>query len=229
VQYRDLTGAFSVPSWVGDTGSSLRGVGLGLYDQGRGIVSLAAPAGWRAVADGTADAYHEGGIGLAVNQFNPAHHFLANVDNGWQLAQQGCITQATRALTNATINAATTAAIATSAARTLPTRHPTPATETVSGAEKLIGESRTYVDLTRGGSIRNIGTDATHSEFAGTLTSSGWISRTSKDSAVQILQKDGAKYVLRSKNSSGYPGWTADFTPAGSKQHILEIRLGYTP
>jgi hypothetical protein len=112
VQYRDLTGAFSVPSRVGDTGSALRGVGLGLYDQGRGIVSLATPAGWRALADGTVDAYHEGGIGLAVNQFNPVYHFLVNVDNGWQFAQQGCITEAGRAFTNATFDAATTLTIA---------------------------------------------------------------------------------------------------------------------
>jgi hypothetical protein len=101
-------------------------------------------------------------------------------------------------------------------------------TETASGAEKLIGESRTYVDLTRGGSVRNIGTDATHSEFTDTLTSSGWISRTSKDGAVQILQKDGAKYVLREKAGS-YSGWSADFTPAGSSDVALKIRLGYQP
>jgi hypothetical protein len=104
------------------------------------------------------------------------------------------------------------------------------APETEAGAaERLLGEPHTYVDRTRGGSIRNVGTDATHSEFADTLTSGGWTSRTSSDGVMQIFQKDGAKYVLRSKNSSGYPGWTVDFTPAGAKQHILEIRLGYTP
>jgi hypothetical protein len=42
-----------------------------------------------------------------------------------------------------------------------------------------------------------------------------------------MFEKDGAKYVLRDKNSSNYAGWTADFTPAGSKKHVLEIRLGY--
>lgn len=92
-----------------------------------------------------------------------------------------------------------------------------------------IGDARSYVNLTEGGSIRNVGTNVTHTEFAETLTSGGWISRPSKDGAVQIFQRDGAKYVLRSKNSSGYPGWTADFTPAGSTRHTLEIRLGYAP
>jgi hypothetical protein len=92
-----------------------------------------------------------------------------------------------------------------------------------------IGDARTSIDLTKGGSVRNVGTNTTHTEFAENLTSGGWISRTSKDGAVQIFQRDGAKYVLRSKNSSGYPGWTADFTPAGSTRHTLELRLGYTP
>jgi RHS repeat-associated protein len=92
-----------------------------------------------------------------------------------------------------------------------------------------IGGARSYVDLTKGGSIRNVGTNATHTEFAETLINGGWISRTSKDGAVQIFERDGAKYILRSKNSSGYPGWTADFTPAGSAGHTLEIRLGYMP
>ena len=92
-----------------------------------------------------------------------------------------------------------------------------------------IGDARNYVSLTKGGSIRNVGTNTSHTEFAETLTSGGWMSRTSKDGAVQIFQRDGAKYVLRSKNSSGHAGWTVDFTPAGSTRHTLEIRLGYVP
>jgi RHS repeat-associated protein len=92
-----------------------------------------------------------------------------------------------------------------------------------------LGSSSTYIDLTRGNSIRNIGTNVTHTEFAENLTNSGWASRMSKDGSVQIFVNGGAKYILRSKNSSGYPGWTADFTPTGSKGHTLEIRLGYTP
>lgn len=90
-----------------------------------------------------------------------------------------------------------------------------------------LGDARTYVNLTRRNSIRNVGTDATHAEFVDTLERAGWTSSTSKNGDVQIMQKDGAKFVLRSKNSSGYEGWTADFTPAGSKKHTVEIRLGY--
>ena len=103
------------------------------------------------------------------------------------------------------------------------------AAKTVDDAIEGIGDARSYVNLTKGGSIRNVGTNTTHTEFAETLTSGGWISRTSKDGAVQIFQRNGAKYVLRSENSSGYAGWTADFTPAGSTRHTLEIRLGYVP
>lgn len=91
-----------------------------------------------------------------------------------------------------------------------------------------IAQSRTYVELTAGGSIRNVGTNATHTEFTDNLTAGGWISRTSKDGAVQIFQRDGAKYVLRERAGS-YGGWTADFTPAGAGDVTLKIRLGYTP
>lgn len=96
----------------------------------------------------------------------------------------------------------------------------------VSGAEELIGGARTYVDLTRGGSVRNIGTNATHTEFGEALKSGGWTSRVSKDGAVQIFEKDGAKYVLREKADS-YSGWTGEFTPAESPSSTLKIRLGY--
>lgn len=90
------------------------------------------------------------------------------------------------------------------------------------------GDSCSIVDLTRPHSIRNIGTDVTHTDFAGTLTSEGWTSRAvGPGRRFTLFEKDGAKYLLRDKNSSGYNGWTADFTPAGSKKHVLEIRLGY--
>ena len=89
----------------------------------------------------------------------------------------------------------------------------------------LPGESQTYIDQTTGGSIKNIGTSSTHTEFADTLTNNGWIAQTSKDGTVQIFTKDGAKYVLREKAAS-YAGWPADFTPAGSPRATLKIRLG---
>lgn len=100
---------------------------------------------------------------------------------------------------------------------------------TKAGEEGLEGISRSYVNITKGSSIRNVGTNASHTEFADSLTKGGWAARTSKDGNVQVFAKDGAKYVLRSKNSSNFPGWTADFAPAGSARHSLEIRLGYRP
>jgi len=42
--------------------------------------------------------------------------------------------------------------------------------------------------------------------------SGGWTSRASTDGTVRIFEKGGAKYILRSKNSSDFAGWTADFT-----------------
>lgn len=93
-------------------------------------------------------------------------------------------------------------------------------------AESIVAESRTYVDLTRGGSIRNVGTNATHTEFAETLTQSGWASRVSSDGAVRIFEQHGARYVLRQQAGS-YSGWSADFTPAGSAGTTLKLRLGF--
>lgn len=68
-------------------------------------------------------------------------------------------------------------------------------------AESIVAESRTYVDLTRGGSIRNVGTNAMHTEFAETFTQNGWASRVSSDGAVRIFEQNGARYVSRT------PGW----------------------
>jgi hypothetical protein len=93
-------------------------------------------------------------------------------------------------------------------------------------AETVVAESRTYVDLTRGGSIRNVGTNATHAEFAETLTQNGWAPRVSSDGAVQIFEQNGARYVLRQQAGS-YSGWSADFTPAGSASTTLKLRLGF--
>jgi hypothetical protein len=93
-------------------------------------------------------------------------------------------------------------------------------------AAEGVGEARTYLNLTRGGSIRNIGTNASHTEFAQTLTAEGWSARTSADGAVQIFEKDGARYVLRNKAAS-YGGWTADFYASGSSKITLKLRLGH--
>ncbi len=88
------------------------------------------------------------------------------------------------------------------------------------------GGARSYRDLTKGSSIRNIGTNATHREFADSLAKGGWSSRRSADEAVQIFQKDGARYVLRNKADS-YGGWTADFYRQGSSKITHQLRLGY--
>ncbi len=103
----------------------------------------------------------------------------------------------------------------------------TGAAKGVSAAEKLIGESRTYIDLTKGGSVRNVGTNTTRMEFAESLSNDGWPSRASKDGLVQIFERDGSKYILREKADS-YSGWTADFNPAGSPNTTLKLRLGYS-
>jgi hypothetical protein len=87
-------------------------------------------------------------------------------------------------------------------------------------------ESSTYIDVTLGGSIRNIATSVTETEFADTLDANGWTSSISKDGAVQIFEKDGAKYVLR-EYAGSYSGWSADFTPSGSSDVTLKLRLGY--
>ena len=122
---------------------------------------------------------------------------------------------------------------------------PTPAGKAVKGAKALkragnaaqhgddavkrAGDIRAYVDLTRPGAhARNVGTNATYTEFAETLIARGWSLKPSKDGAVQIFERDGAKYVLRD-GAKSWGGWTADFTPAGAYGATLKIRLGYTP
>lgn len=93
---------------------------------------------------------------------------------------------------------------------------------------QLLVHNCSYVDLTKPGSIRNVGTDISHTDFANNLGAAGWASRSSKDGSVLILERGGAKYTLRSKADS-YAGWTAEFFPAGSSSATLKIRLGYTP
>ncbi len=95
------------------------------------------------------------------------------------------------------------------------------------GEKGLDGASRTYIDITRSKSaIRNIGTDATHTEFADNLTAQGWSSRVVGDGKATLFEKDGARYSLR-EDADSYHGWTADYTPAGARQTTLKIRLGW--
>ena len=62
-------------------------------------------------------------------------------------------------------------------------------------------------------------------EFEKNLLENGWTKSISKDGKTIILEKDGAKYVLRDfSKSTG--GTTADFYKAGSKSFYIKIRLG---
>ncbi len=72
----------------------------------------------------------------------------------------------------------------------------------------------------------NVGTSATHTEFADNLIAGGWSVRKSADGVVQIFEKDGARYVLRDKADS-YGGWSADYYASGSTTITLKVRLGY--
>ena len=94
------------------------------------------------------------------------------------------------------------------------------------GPAGLIGQSDSYIDITRGSSVRNVGTNASHTEFSGTLLELGWTARNSKNGSVRIFERDGARYVLRS-GADSYDGWSADFYAAGSTDITLKIRLGY--
>jgi hypothetical protein len=151
---------------------------------------------------------------------DPVYQILDGYSKEDQAARDGCsvLTQLKYGL-EGVVGIAGTGAIATGGAGAL---------GGLFGAADESGAASTYIDLTRAGSIRNIGTDTTNTEFADTLTSNGWTSSVSKDGAVQIFEKNGAKYVLRQKADS-YSGWTADFTPAGSARITLKIRLGYAP
>jgi hypothetical protein len=91
------------------------------------------------------------------------------------------------------------------------------------------GNSRTsskYEDITSKRSrYTNKSTDVTKVEFEKNLLENGWTKSISKDGKTIILEKDGAKYVLRDfSKSTGGP--TADFYKAGSKSFYIKIRLG---
>ncbi|QUW02599.1 hypothetical protein J8C06_09645 [Chloracidobacterium validum] len=87
------------------------------------------------------------------------------------------------------------------------------------------GGSSLYDDVTRAGSrVANRATDVTKSQFEKNLIDSGFTRSLSKDGKAIILEKDGAKYILRDgAKSTGGP--TADFYKAGSTSADLKIRL----
>jgi hypothetical protein len=87
------------------------------------------------------------------------------------------------------------------------------------------GGSSLYDDVTRAGSrVANRATDVTKSQFDKNLIDSGFTRSLSKDGKAIILEKDGARYILRDgAKSTGGP--TADFYKAGSTSADLKIRL----
>ena len=82
-----------------------------------------------------------------------------------------------------------------------------------------------YEDVTRAGSrVANRATDVTKSQFERNLLDSGFTRSVSRDGKAIILEKDGARYILRDgAKSTGGP--TADFYRAGSSSPDLKIRL----
>ncbi|MCB1207684.1 MAG: hypothetical protein KDK97_00090 [Verrucomicrobiales bacterium] len=93
------------------------------------------------------------------------------------------------------------------------------------------GASPLYDDVTRAGSrYANRATDVSKAIFEKNLIDSGWARSVSKDGKTIILQKDGAKYVLRDgAKSTGGP--TVDYYKPGSQGIDVKIRLeqGGTP
>ncbi len=88
-----------------------------------------------------------------------------------------------------------------------------------------VGKSSKYEDITAKDSrYRNIQTDVTKTEFGKDLEAEGWTKSVSKDGKSTIYTKDGAKYAVRDYSNQG--SITADFTPAGSSNPTLKIRLG---
>jgi hypothetical protein len=128
-----------VPCWAylgcGGAGHDLGQAGRGLLDAALPLTrSAATPLVvqqiqlWRTLPATTTTAYHDGGIGLAVNQLNPAYHLLEHTTAFWDAANAGCVRTATAQGTYAAADAASTLAVAaglqtgaTTALRTLRT------------------------------------------------------------------------------------------------------------
>jgi RHS repeat-associated protein len=87
------------------------------------------------------------------------------------------------------------------------------------------GLSSNYEDITSKSSIRNVSTNVTPQQFGDNLKETGWQESTSQSGRATIYTKDGAKYsVYPVSGSTGGP--TAEFTPPGSPDATLKIRLG---
>ncbi|WP_020075948.1 RHS repeat-associated core domain-containing protein [Cryocola sp. 340MFSha3.1] len=87
--------------------------------------------------------------------------------------------------------------------------------------------SSSYIDITKGGSVRNVATSVTRGDFERNLINAGWSKRVVGGGRATIFEKNGAKYSVRDENSSGFEGSTAEFTPSGCDgKAILKIRLG---
>ena len=95
-----------------------------------------------------------------------------------------------------------------------------------SGAEAPKGTRSRYDDVTTAGSrYPNRATDVSKANFEKNLVDTGWARSVSKDGKTVILQKDGARYVIRDgAKSTGGP--TADYHLSGSQGIDLKIRLG---
>ena len=118
LQMVDPLGLFDIGGFLSDTWSGIKGVGQGIGD----LAYSMSPLGIVDTVRGLPDAYREGGggwggIGLAVNQFNPVYGLLTNVSNGWDLANQGCVQASARAFTGATFNLAATIGLADGAGK----------------------------------------------------------------------------------------------------------------
>ncbi|ANB57831.1 RHS repeat-associated core domain protein [Anoxybacillus sp. B7M1] len=90
-----------------------------------------------------------------------------------------------------------------------------------------IGQKSKYINITKGKSVYNRGTDVKVLSFVRNLRKSGWGYRRikSQNQDVLLFEKDGTKYALR-KFAKSHRGWTADYIPKGHKRAALKIRLG---
>lgn len=225
----DPSGEFGIPS-VGDLragASHLREFNDGLMDGTLDLGRDAVRGAWdnrnvnlldagRRLVHACDDIYAAGGSVLAcVDRMNYGRQIKNTAQQAGRLAANGCWNELGRLVGPDIVLALVPGGAAIRAG----------------GGQVRVGAgtaraARRYVDLTKGGSIRNIGTDATRQEFSDILAGNGWASRVSQDRAVQIFEKDGARYVLRS-NADSYSGWTADYYAEGASRVTLKLRLGY--